>query len=124
MRRCDDKKHEPRTCRGIRPIRGTTLAHIDVPLTIRSLTPRLTELITSISLAELIVGEELHIDAIGQSVGCEALDEIIVICAAIGELRLVWQRGRQAQRHRRCARGTHNGGATAIPTSKDRRLTR
>ena len=42
-------------------------------------------------LAELIVGKELHLDAVGEAMGREALDEIVVVNAAVGELRIVRQ---------------------------------
>ena len=59
-------------------------------------------------LAELIVGKELHLDPIGEAVGRQALDEIVVVDPAVGELRVVRQRGRKAQRHRSSAGGAHH----------------
>ena len=45
-------------------------------------------------LAELIVGEELHVDPIGEAVGRQMLDQIVVIDPAVGELGIVRQGGR------------------------------
>jgi hypothetical protein len=75
-------------------------------------------------LSELIVGEKLHVDAICESVAREAFDKIIVIDAAVGDF---WLFGNEDDKRSvigaaRAARTM--AGAAAMPTSKDRRLTR